>query len=620
MNAYNFQEIASSTLVLNRAENGAAVNETLGSFNGDNTLTVNAGSNVTSGTPTLSFGNVSVANGNLAFIANSAEISLGNVNGTAGDASLYTLTLENNTTAASGTSTVTGSISDGPLGGILNLTRSTGNGTWVLSGVNSYSGVTSVQNGSLEIENNSALGDGLGSSSSAVNVSNGAVLQMLGGITTTTAIPLSLNGTGISGATFGALESVSGNNTYTGLVSIAGSSILIGSDTAGNTLTLSNSGTIIDTANSAGLLTFTGSGNIVVDSVIGLGAGAVGKSGAGTAYLEGASTYTGVTTISAGTLSTNLVANGGSASGIGAGSSAAAELVINGGTFQYTGAGASTNRNFTIGTSNATIDASGAGALVMTGTAAYSSVNNLETLTFTGTSAAVNTYAGALADNGTKMLNVTKAGSGVWNLSGVSTYSGTTSVTGGTLLVSGSLSGSGPVTVTNSTLGGSGYINGPASGLSIGSGGVLAPGALSGSAGTVLTVGNSVYLNGGSTLEINIDATTNATDLLYLSSGSLELSGDDTLTINILNGTQLTASNYVLAYLNNIGGNILGTFANVNIPTGYSVDYGDENGAELQLIAIPEPETWAILVCGMGMLVCLQRIKRRTRGSSFRIG
>ena len=53
----------------------------------------------------------------------------------------------------------------------------------------------------------------------------------------------------------------------------------------------------------------------------------------------GANAYTGVTTISGGTLSVGTLANGGSASDIGAASSSATNLVLNGGTLQYTGGG-----------------------------------------------------------------------------------------------------------------------------------------------------------------------------------------------------------------------------------------------------------------------------------------
>lgn len=70
------------------------------------------------------------------------------------------------------------------------------------------------------------------------------------------------------------------------------------------------------------------------------------------------------------TLSVNKLADGGAASSIGTSSSAASNLFIHGSTLKYTGTGDSTDRQFTIGTGGATLDASGTGALNFTSTAA----------------------------------------------------------------------------------------------------------------------------------------------------------------------------------------------------------------------------------------------------------
>src|SRR5204862_632778 len=97
------------------------------------------------------------------------------------------------------------------------------------------------------------------------------------------------------------------------------------------------------------------------------GAGAatsLSKTGAVQWDLSGASTYTGTTTITGGTLSVNAVANAGSASPIGAAGTSAANLVINGGALEYTGAGHSTDRLFTIGAT--TLAAEGAGSINFT--------------------------------------------------------------------------------------------------------------------------------------------------------------------------------------------------------------------------------------------------------------
>ena len=90
-----------------------------------------------------------------------------------------------------------------------------GTGTQTLGGSDSYGGTTAISGGALRIDSNGALG-----SSSGASVSSGAALQLQGGITTTNANPLTLNGTGVAASPSGALESVSGNNTYSGLITL----------------------------------------------------------------------------------------------------------------------------------------------------------------------------------------------------------------------------------------------------------------------------------------------------------------------------------------------------------------------------------------------------------------
>ena len=92
----------------------------------------------------------------------------------------------------------------------------------------------------------------------------------------------------------------------------------------------------------------TVSGLIVNGGISGGSPGSLAKVGAGTLTLTGANTYSGVTTVSGGILSTNLLPDGGVAGGIGNSSNIAANLVLNGGMLQYTGPTTSTNRLFTL--------------------------------------------------------------------------------------------------------------------------------------------------------------------------------------------------------------------------------------------------------------------------------
>jgi len=123
------------------------------------------------------------------------------------------------------------------------------------------------------------------------------------------------------------------------------------------------------------------------------------KTGSSILAFTGLNTYSGSTTINAGTLNVGSLASGGSVSALGQSSNAAANLVFGGsaagtvGILQYTGSTAtSTDRLFTIGDSsgsNATLDGSGsatAGSLNFTNTGAIAFGTNVaHNLTLTGT-------------------------------------------------------------------------------------------------------------------------------------------------------------------------------------------------------------------------------------------
>ncbi len=199
---------------------------------------------------------------------------------------------------------------------------------------------------------------------------------------------------------------------------------------------------------SNGVITFLAGGrpNLTVGAANGSGnfAGQIGnvissftKLGAGTQILSGANTYAGRTTISGGVLSTQLLANGGAASGIGASTSAAANLVLDGGTLRYTGTGASTDRQFTLTANGGGLDASGAGALNFTNTAAIAlSGTGPRTLTLSGSNSGANTLAAILGDSGGPS-SLVKAGAGSWMLTGNNSYTGSTTLSAGTLALSG---------------------------------------------------------------------------------------------------------------------------------------------------------------------------------------
>jgi fibronectin-binding autotransporter adhesin len=297
-----------------------------------------------------------------------------------------------------GSGTFSGVLSNsGNNGGVLTLIKS-GTGTQVVTGADTYTGSTTVSAGALNIQSSSALGTGTSTTTSRVTVVGGGALQIQGGITTITAVGLTLNGTGVTAAPNGALENVSGINNYSGLVTLA-SNAAIGSDSG--TLNLTNANTI---SGSGFGLTLTGAGNGSLASVIGTGAGGVTKTGAGTWVLSGTSTYTGQTAVSAGRLYVNGSLNSSSAVSVasnavlGGTGTVGAATVAGGGSIEggQNGLGELTLSSLTF-SSAGNINLGGLGnytstPAIATGALTTSGVANSVTLNVTGTIPAVGTY------------------------------------------------------------------------------------------------------------------------------------------------------------------------------------------------------------------------------------
>ncbi len=295
---------------------GATISSSSASF-GDQ-LTLSGGATISSGA-TLSV----VGSGNTTFTSAPINVSSGSgavlfspsgspsltISGGAAIAGGGTLTLGGtgaitfNTTAISGNGSVAYS--------------GTGSGSLTLSADNSYSGTTTVNSNSVTLTTANALGNSsgvtvAGGANGALVLNNTSGNPMTFGNTAANAavsVPLVLNGSGASSS--GALASNSGNNTYSGSVSVGSSNaatVASNSASGNDGLTLAG-GVSIPTGTT---LTLSGAGNTTVGSAIygtgtitGAGGLVVAPTGNGTVNLPTANSYGGGavgTQLSSGTL------------------------------------------------------------------------------------------------------------------------------------------------------------------------------------------------------------------------------------------------------------------------------------------------------------------------------
>ena len=170
------------------------------------------------------------------------------------------------------------------------------------------------------------------------------------------------------------------------------------------------------------------------------------KCGAGTLKLSGANTYSGQTIVTGGTLSLeslNRVVKGAPSSSLGApNTDADGEIMISGGsTLAYTGKGETTDRTLNLpgGGDTITLEQSGTGLLKLTSPFVMSGYGENKTIILAGSSAGTGELAFNI-DNvydrkGKAVTGMTKTGTGTWTLSGTNTYTGPTTVKQGTLLL-----------------------------------------------------------------------------------------------------------------------------------------------------------------------------------------
>ena len=452
----------------------------------------------------------------------------------------------------------------------------TGAGILVLSGntTNIYTGLTTVDVGTLEVTVNSALG----TNAAGTSVTAGATLKLTG-VTYSTAEPLTINGTGVGGG--GALLN-SGTSTFAGLIT-ALTNATINAD--GGVLNLTG-GLVKDGTT----LTFTGGGSINISSVI---SGASANSDlvvdATSVTLDAANTYNGPTTITNGG---TLIANA-----LGALPLSPRSAV------SFTGTGTSALK---LGANQFVA------SLTSVGAATVALGSNTLTVGITG---ANTTFAGSIGGTNGNLIKDTNS---TQVLSGSNGYTGTTTVSAGTLEVTGSLSGTTAVTVST---GGTLMMNSATSNI-------VNTTATVAMAGGTLAFGNTASQNQTQTLGAMTLTANSILDPVAGGGADKFLFGGFSHPGGTLTGGTLTINNW----LGNSAGGTDGTDDRLMF-TGSASDFTNSFsqaqiifngasgyaaitfGANYEIVPVPEPATTALI--GSIALCALVGYRERRRFTGF---
>lgn len=511
---------------------------------------------------------------------------------TAGD---HTFTINN---SGSGSTVVAGDTLIGlNISGVGNISKA-GAGTLSLSGNNTYTGITHVDNGIIRVLSNTALGG----SAAGTEVAGGAQVRLENNVTVT-GETLRLTGTSTGGINAGLLN-FSGDNVWDGAVTVDTSvSQNVRINMTGGTLDIRGD-VLIDSGSSSAaglgivLTGATGTGTISGD-ISGTGSNQnLIKNGTSTWVISGNNTYTGVTRVDDGILSVSSITNNlGNPSSTDNGRINLGENATSG-TFRYTGTGEVTDRGVrlrSLTTGSGTLEQAGTGNLLITGEINGASTSSDKTLTLTGSTSGTGELSGLFSDTaGNGKTHLVKSGTGTWTLSGAAkAYEGTTGVTGGSLNVTTSLTQSTAITVEGGTfrIGANDVIKDDAT-VTLGEGGVLQVAGFADAAGVLAVTGNALLeLSGGN----------NA--LSFASSSSADWTGG---ILAVTGWAGLTAGNDEISF--DAAGLTEAQLAAIHFvnPQGFAEGTYNAKFLDNQLVPdalIPEPSALLMLVSGLGGLI-----------------
>ena len=420
-----------------------------------------------------------------------------------------------------------------------------GAGTLILSGDSTYTGTTTVAQGTLDLagNNSSAIGamaltggvtqfeslnsiDGsgvnvtLGSGAALVfggSFSDSDIPTALGRIVTTSAgviaadnhasTNFNFSGAGLTAASFGAI----GNVSFNGVLTPQGSTYRLGG--GGGTLTMANSNAVTGTGKSLAV-----GGNVV---------------------LALANDYDTGTTLNSGTLSV------GDDSSLGGGT-----LTFNGGTLQSADSTAHVLANALAFGGNVTVG--GTGNMTFSNTAA-TALGASRSFTINNP---ITTFAQSFSGSG---FGITKGGNGTLVLSGNNSYTGLTAINAGTVTMSGNNTGTGGITLTAGTLN---INNDHALGNS---------GTFTINGGTIdNTKGGAVNISVAIPITLGANFTYGGSNPLNLGSGAVTNGGGRTVTMNGTN-TTLTVGGVMTNTQNNVQTTTSNGVGNTVVLGGYAL-------------------------------------------------
>ncbi len=528
--------------------------------------------------------------------------------------------------------------------GIAHLALTLTGGTLQLAGTaaNTYTGLTSVTGGELDLDKSAST---LSIDSSTIDVSGTGLLKLL----TSNQILSSAT----ADVTGGTLNFNGQSQTLASVVNTGGTVIYGGSGGSG-TVTVSDPTWQTGGINTvSGLTTFT-DGLIVTGGTNTITGGSTGGQGELTLQSSTALAFTGAS-------APTIIIDGDSSTP----TSLPGIVKLEG---NVTADGASTA---TIGTTSGTQS----GELDLE----TASTSSARVFTVGGTTTPGLLVSAQIIDSSASPYGLTKAGTGIMTVTGANTYGGGTTVSAGGLYVnnaSGSGTGSGAVQVNSGgTLGGSGKIAGAVTVNTMTStAATLASGAIQTSYASInggnglvngtgtgggLTLSSTLTVNGGSSLTFALGSNVNVNggfnvanpnmDSTYLTVGGsgdifsntttadnislMDLTvGSTTATLTLrtqgayllIAGTEADFSNLYTTGAGNTGnGYVLGVDNGSGGYTAFNLEVVDANGTRINsstnyqglqlylyngnLEVVPEPGTWALMLGGLALLVVIQR-------------